>query len=109
MSNSFARWLLCVALLGGWGAASAARAADPDFCRDYARSAVSQYREAESREPCRERIRDFAVWSPNWQHHYGWCLGVSRDQAWAGRRQREDFLDRCEHHGWDRPGWDHHD
>lgn len=86
-------------LAAGVGSATAAFSADPDFCRDYARSAIAQYHEAESHGRCRDRITDYNVWSDNWQHHYGWCLGVSRDQAWAGRRQREDFLDACrEHH-----------
>jgi len=95
-------------LLTGTGAATAAQAGDPDFCRDYARSAIAQYREAQTHERCRERISDYAVWSTDWQHHYGWCLGVSRDQARAGRHEREDFLDRCEHHDGDHHDWDHH-
>jgi hypothetical protein len=86
-------------LAAGASCATAALSADPGFCRDYARSAVGQFREAESHERCRDRIQDLNVWSDNWQHHYGWCLGVPRDQAWAGRRQRDDFLDACrEHH-----------
>jgi hypothetical protein len=86
-------------------------AADPGFCRDYARSAIEQFREAEHHDRCRDHIRDFAVWSPDWDHHYGWCLGVSRDQAWDGRRHRQEFLDGCEHRDWrdDHDDWDHHD
>lgn len=87
--------LLSAALAVAAGAALPALAADPDFCRDYARNAIQQYRIAMDHRRCAERVHDFAVWSPDFQHHYGWCLGVSRDQAWAGRNQRQELLSQC--------------
>jgi hypothetical protein len=74
--------------------AGVARAADPDFCRDYARSAIDQYHRAVDLH-CDWLLRDQAVWSPDYPHHYNWCRGVSREQADQGRDQRRDALDRC--------------
>ncbi|MGH8861317.1 MAG: hypothetical protein ACRDVG_08825, partial [Jatrophihabitantaceae bacterium] len=101
MLTSLRTAVLCAALVGASGAALSARAADPDFCRDYARTAVNQYRQAEDHHRCMERMHDFTRWSDDWRRHYDWCVGVSRDRAWDERRLREHVLDDCAHHGWD--------
>jgi len=98
--------VLGAALISVSGLAVSARAADPDFCRDYARSAVNQYREAQEHHRCMDRIHDFSRWSSDWRHHYEWCVGVSRQDAWSERRLREKVLDQCSHGGWDHD-WDH--
>ena len=34
-------------------------------------------------------------WNPNYGQHYGWCLGVSREQAAAERDYRRARIDDC--------------
>ena len=70
MSISLRAAVMGAAILGAVTAAASARAADPGFCRDYASSAVNQYRQAESHERCADRIRDYSRWSGDWRHHY---------------------------------------
>jgi hypothetical protein len=89
MSRTLRIAAMAAALVAGSGAALSAHAADPYFCADYARVAVHQY-EVASNHPnrCMSQIHDFARWSPDYQHHYSWCLGVSRDQTWPERNAR---------------------
>ena len=91
------------------GLSSTARAADPDFCRDYARAAADQYRQATAHHRCMDQIDNYARWSPDWRHHYNWCLGVSRDQAWGERNARRDILNECARHWDDGDRYDHYD
>ncbi len=107
MSISLRAAIMGAAILGAVTLAASARAADPDFCRDYARAAVNQYRQLEEHERCMDRARDYSRWSADWRHHYAWCLGVSRDRAWDERREREDVLNHCAHGDWDHDRWDH--
>jgi hypothetical protein len=85
------------------GATTAARAADPYFCRDYARNAVAQAHQAERRPGrCGHLFEggDRDRWSFDYEVHYGWCLGASRERADTERSIRRDELIRCENDDW---------
>ena len=60
-------------------------------CRDYARTAVSQAREAR-RLDCGYGGRR---WSRNYQRHLRWCNASSRSQVRREFRARERLLDQC--------------
>ena len=52
-----------------------ALAANPNFCADYARTAVHEVDVNMSIPGC---FKGFdARWNRDYGHHYGWCLGVS--------------------------------
>ena len=92
------RSVLCItaALAAGASFAVAANAADENFCKDYARAAVNQFRTAEKHERCEHHLRDEgARWSNNYRAHYEWCRGVKRDAAWQERNARKYALERC--------------
>ncbi len=61
-------------------------------CRDYARSAVAQAREAQ-RLDCGYGGRR---WSRNYGRHLKWCVSVSNRRVRREYRQRERLLDRCQ-------------
>jgi len=107
MSKSLTAAVALAAVFAVSSAAFPVRAADPDFCRDYARAAVNQYRQAEDSHRCMDRIRDFSRWSDDWRRHYDWCIGVSRDWASSERRARQEVLLDCTRHDWDRDRYDH--
>nr|WP_294530913.1 hypothetical protein [uncultured Rhodopila sp.] len=75
-------------------AAPGARAADPDFCRDYARSAVEQAHRAEHIRSCAYLI-DSPRFSPDWRSHYEWCLNAHHHEADEERERRHEALERC--------------
>ncbi len=79
------------------GLSAAAFAADRDFCRDYAHAAVREVSHALESGRCRDQIQG-PRWSTDWQVHFRWCLGVSRDQASAENDARRDTLAACHHH-----------
>jgi hypothetical protein len=77
-------------------AAPGARAADPDFCRDYARSAIEQVHRAEHIRSCGYLLGS-GRFSPDWQAHYNWCLGAHHHEADEERGRRHEELERCEY------------
>ena len=79
------------------GSATAASAADPGFCRDYARAAVRQTRAAQSHDRCTRHTEDGSRWSSDFGAHYNWCLSVHREDADAERDARTRTLERCAH------------
>src|ERR1035438_7184879 len=95
------RKLLCTIAVGSVllvaGPMVPARAANPEFCRDYARAGVSQAREALSYRRCAFRIENESRWSTDYRVHYDWCRGVSREQADRERGARSHMLERCVH------------
>src|SRR5579862_7654597 len=96
MSKTLPLALSAALLVVAAGAATSARAADRDFCRDYARAAVNQVRGAMSHGRCRFRAENNpARWSTDFRVHFDWCRGVSRDQAEDERDARRHILDRC--------------
>lgn len=71
-----------------------ARAAGPDFCADYARSAVHEFEVAAHTPGCLHDAN--ARWTPNYNQHFNWCLNVSREQAWSEREIRRHRLHECQ-------------
>ena len=79
------------------GAAFSAGAADREFCRDYARSAVGQVRSVMHHMHCAENLDRQIRWSADYRTHFQWCLNVSKDTANDERRARHEALERCPH------------
>jgi hypothetical protein len=71
-----------------------ARAAGPDFCRDYAHAAENQVRGGLNNPRCIPGMRG-ERWSSEFRVHYDWCLGVSREAADRERDIRTDYLRHC--------------
>jgi hypothetical protein len=99
MSNKrFAGLAFSVALVLGAGAPTA-RAADPDFCRDYAQGGVTQAREARSHRRCDRLIaQNPARWTLDFKAHFDWCRAVRRGEAERERADRTHDLDGCTGH-----------
>jgi hypothetical protein len=73
------------------------RAADPDFCRDYAHKAMEQVHQAERVRSCGYLLGS-GRFSPDWQAHYNWCLGAHHHEADEEWRRRHEALEHCEFH-----------
>nr|WP_294552305.1 hypothetical protein [uncultured Rhodopila sp.] len=73
------------------------RAADPEFRRDYARSAVEQVHRAEHIRTCGYLLGS-GRFSPDWQAHYNWCPGAHHHEADEEGARRHEALERCEFH-----------
>lgn len=71
-----------------------ALAAEPGFCRDYARSAVHEFEVAAHTPGCLREPN--ARWDADFRHHFEWCLTVARGQAWAERDIRRHRLHECQ-------------
>jgi hypothetical protein len=69
-------------------------AADPDFCRPYARTALVQVRDALTSPRCGAALQG-TRWSAEFPVHYEWCLGVSVAAAGAERDARAQHLRAC--------------
>ena len=80
--------LLTVTLLGP------ANAADPEFCRQYARAALVQVRGGLSNSACGGGLQG-ARWSSDFAVHYEWCLGASLADTGSERDARAKFLKAC--------------
>lgn len=61
-----------------------------EFCKEYARTAVDQYRVAMG-----NNLPGIVppVWSDNDAHHYKWCLTASREDVRNGQHLRQSYLD----------------
>ena len=82
---------LLVLLLSGL---TDARAADPGFCRQYAKAALGQVRAALADPRCGADVQGVG-WSTDFSVHYEWCLGASLDTAGAERDARTRYLRAC--------------
>ncbi|SDR95797.1 hypothetical protein [Bradyrhizobium canariense] len=71
-----------------------ARAADPAFCKQYARAALVQVRGALENSRCGAGLQG-ARWSTEFPVHYEWCLGASLDATGAERDARTQYLKTC--------------
>ena len=71
-----------------------ARAADPAFCRQYARAALVQVRGALASPHCGAGLQGVR-WSAEFSAQYEWCLGASPDAAAAERDARTRYLKGC--------------
>jgi hypothetical protein len=74
--------------------AGASDAADPGFCRQYARSALVQARAGLTDPACGGALQG-SRWSPDFAVHYEWCLGVSVRAAVDERGLRTRHLKSC--------------
>jgi len=75
-------------------ASTAAQAADPAFCRNYATAAVRQVRIALTNPRC-AMVAVGARWSPYYRVHFNWCLGAPYAAAGRERDARTYYLRRC--------------
>jgi hypothetical protein len=73
---------------------AAAHAADPGFCRQYARSALHQVRDGLSDSACGQELQG-SRWSSDFAVHYEWCLGVSLRAAGDESGTRMRYLKAC--------------
>jgi hypothetical protein len=71
-----------------------AKAADPGFCRQYARAALIQVRGGLSDPACGRGLQG-TRWSSDFAVHYEWCLGASFDAAGGERDARTNYLRGC--------------
>jgi hypothetical protein len=78
-----------VLCLGG-----SAQAADPAFCRTYARAALNQVRGGLANPRCAAGMQGNR-WSTAFPVHYEWCLGQSFEATGAERDARTAYLRSC--------------
>jgi hypothetical protein len=70
------------------------RAADPAFCKQYARSALVQAREGLASPRCGAGLQG-ARWSSEFSAQYEWCLEASREAIAVERDARTKALKGC--------------
>jgi hypothetical protein len=75
---------------------TAAHAADPAFCKQYANAALVQVRGGLSNPACAGGMQG-ARWSSDFAVHYEWCLGASFGATGTERDARTQFLRSCRH------------
>lgn len=73
---------------------TAAHAADPGFCKQYAKSALNQVRGGLTNPRCAGALQG-ARWSTDFAVHYEWCLGASFGAAGTERDARTQYLRGC--------------
>jgi hypothetical protein len=73
---------------------TAARAADPAFCKQYAQAALNQVRGGLSNPACAAALQG-ARWSTDFAVHYEWCVGASFGAAGAERDARTRQMRAC--------------
>jgi hypothetical protein len=73
---------------------TAAHAADPGFCRQYAKAALNQVRGGLTNPACAGGLQG-ARWSTDFAVHYEWCLGASFGAAGTERDARTQYLKGC--------------
>jgi hypothetical protein len=71
-----------------------AHAADPGFCRQYAKAALNQVRGGLTNPACAGGLQG-ARWSTDFAVHYEWCLGASFGAAGTERDARTQYLKGC--------------
>jgi hypothetical protein len=71
-----------------------APAADPGFCRQYAKAALNQVRGGLSNPACAGGLQG-SRWSTDFAVHYEWCLGVSDATAGGETDARTRYLRGC--------------
>jgi hypothetical protein len=73
---------------------TAAHAADPAFCKQYAQAALNQVRSGLANPACAATLQG-ARWSTDFAVHYEWCVGASFAAAGAERDARTRQLRAC--------------
>lgn len=71
-----------------------ARAADPAFCRQYAKAALNQVRGGLANPRCAAGMQG-PRWSTDFAVHYQWCVGTSFGAAGGERDARTAYLRSC--------------
>jgi hypothetical protein len=71
-----------------------AHAAEPGFCKQYAKAALNQVRGGLTNPACAAGLQG-ARWSTDFAVHYEWCLGASFGAAGTERDARTQYLRRC--------------
>ena len=71
-----------------------ADAADRDFCRDYAQTALRQVHDALSVPACRVGLKGDR-WSSDYRIHFNWCLHAAVPKIESERAAREGYLYGC--------------
>jgi hypothetical protein len=71
-----------------------AHAAEPAFCKQYAKAALNQVRGGLTNPACAGGLQG-ARWSTDFAVHYEWCLGASFGVAGTERDARTHYLRRC--------------
>jgi hypothetical protein len=82
--------LMAIVISGPTGA----RAADPAFCKQYSRAALTQVRGGLADPRCAAGLQG-ARWSSDFAVHYEWCLGASFGAAGIERDARTQYLKGC--------------
>jgi hypothetical protein len=86
--------ILTACLAMAWTQLAAAHAADPGFCRQYARAALKQVQDGLSNPACGGALQG-SRWSSDFAVHYEWCLGVSLRDVAEERDFRVRYLKKC--------------
>jgi hypothetical protein len=73
---------------------TAADAADPGFCKQYAQAALNQVRGGLANPRCAGGLQG-SRWSSDFAVHYEWCLGASFGAAGTERDARTQYLRGC--------------
>jgi hypothetical protein len=73
---------------------TAAHAADPAFCKQYAQAAINQVRGGLANPGCVGGLQG-GRWSADFAVHYEWCLGASFGAAGNERDARTRYLRAC--------------
>ncbi len=76
------------------GASSAAFAANPEFCANYAQAALNQVRAASGNPACAPGLTG-TRWSGEYGVHYGWCITAAPQAAAEEREMRTRYLRSC--------------
>ncbi|MEA2912867.1 MAG: hypothetical protein QOJ15_4948 [Bradyrhizobium sp.] len=84
-------FVLSVFLVSGL---TAARAADPGFCKQYTQAALNQVRGGLANPRCAGGLQG-ARWSSDFAVHYERCLGASFGAAGTERDARTQYLRGC--------------
>lgn len=94
MANRMPFWVALVFSALAIAGPTAARAADPGFCKQYATAALNQVRGGLANSRCAGSLQG-ARWSTDFAVHYEWCLGVSFGAAGTERDARTRILRGC--------------
>lgn len=73
---------------------SAAHAADPAYCNQYAQAAINQVRAGLANPACARGLQG-ARWSSEFKTHYDWCLTAAPPAIESERGARTGFLRGC--------------
>jgi hypothetical protein len=98
MSSKWRGWSAAVIGVATLISLDTARAADANFCGNYATAAMRQIEIVQRNPNCANRVGG-PRWVPDFNVHYNWCLGQPYWAANGERDRRREFVDRCTHGG----------